>query len=405
MHKVQTATLIMAAMATSAALGQSFIEDFNSKGYGTLSGRLQSVNMYRDYDDGNNAFASSLGIILKYQSPDYQGFSFGAAYNGAGIIDSMDYGTSTSPGEYLLQNGRISLLNEAYISYNMEALGLSDTSITAGRRINNAEVFRADDIRQKSRSIMAIQAESKDVENWRFAGGHSFEQSGILDMGDRWEFRDYGDVLGTGYDIDGITWGEATFSGIENVEISAFDAAAWDAANMIGTRATINLTEKTSILAYYRNETDMGDAANHDSDLVGLSIVQKVGSVRVEGGYFGVYGDNLTFNQLTTGINHALGASLMIYTGQYNGDADTFYVKATTKLKATNTILYTLANYTRQNADTAAFDNAAEFDFIAKQPINDQLMAVVKAGVAYRDEGSFLNPTATDVRFFLTYKF
>ncbi len=396
----KTALILATAMAASLASAESPMKPFNDKGYGTLSGRLQSVSMYRDYDNGNNAHSTSLGIILNYVSPEKEGWTLGAAYNGAGVLDSMDYGKVNNPGEALVANGRISLLNEGYVNYNMAAFGLTNTSATVGRRINNAEIFRADDIRQKSRSIEAIQAESKDVENWRFAGGHSFEQSGILDTGDRWKFRDYGKVFGKTYDTDGVTWGETSYTGVENLEVALFDAVAWDVANMLGVRANYALNEKTSILGYYRNEFDIGQAAGHSSDMMGLSVVQKVGKVRLEGGYFGVYGDGLELNQLTTGINHALGASLMIYTGQYAGGADTFYIKATTKLEGSKTILYTLCNYTLLNKGPV--DNAMEFDFIAKQPIGENLTVCGKAGLGYRDAADTL---ATDVRLFLTYAF
>ena len=401
MNTKQKITIIMATtMVASFASAESVMKPFNEKGYGTFSGRVQSVSMYRDYDNGVNAHSSTLGIILKYVSPEMAGWTVGAAYNGAGVLNSMDYGKVTNPGEFLVSNGRISVLNEGYINYNFAALNLTNTTATVGRRINNAEIFRADDIRQKSRSIEAIQAESKDVENWRFAGGHSFEQSGILDTGDRWKFRNYGDIFGVGYDTDGVTWGETSYTGIENLEIALFDAVAWDVANMIGTRIKFDIAEKTSILGYYRNEFDLGKAANHSSDMLGLSLVQKAGKVRLEGGYFGVYGDGLKFNQLTTGFNHALGMSLMIYTGQYAGGADTFYFKASTRLEKSKTILYTLCNYTMLNKGPV--DNAMEFDFIVKQPIGDNLTVCGKAGLGYRDAADTL---ATDARVFLTYTF
>jgi hypothetical protein len=388
------------AKAPEAVVLETPVAAFNKKGYGTISGRLQSVSMYRDYDNGLNAYSSSLGIILKYASPEMSGLSVVAAYNGAGVLDSMDYGNSTHPGEALVANGRISLLNEGYVNYNMNALGLTNTFVSLGRRINNDEIFRADDIRQKSRSIMAIQAESKDLENWRFALGHSFEQSGILDTGDRWKFRDYGDVFGAGYNTDGLTWGETSYKGVENLEVALFDGIAWDVANMIGARGKYSFSKKTAILGYYRNEFDIGRANAHGSDMVGISLVQKVGSVTLEGGYFGVYGDNLEFNQLTTGFNHSLGQSLMIYTSQYNGGADTVYLKAVTRLKDTKTILYTMCNYTK--LDSGSVDSAVEADFIVKQPIGKNLTVAGKLGLGYRDGPDTF---ATDTRIFLTYSF
>ena len=170
---------------------------------------------------------------------------------------------------------------------------------------------------------------------------------------------------------------------------------------MIGTRIKFDVAEKTSILGYYRNEFDLGRAAAHSSDMLGLSVVQKVGRVKLEGGYFGVYGDGLQFNQFTTGINHALGMSLMAYNGTWVGGADSFYFKASTQLEKSKTILYTLCNFTLQD-DNAAFDSAGEFDLIVKQPLGKNLTVCGKAGIGYQDGPDTL---ATDARVFLTYAF
>jgi hypothetical protein len=388
-----SATFLVASLSTA----ESVMEPFNEKGYGTFSGRLQSVSMYRDYGDLPDAYSTTLGFLLKYVSPEWSGFSVGAAYNGAGVIDSLDYGDVTNPGDYLVSNGRINVLNEAYVNYNF----LNASSAAIGRRINNAEVFRADDIRQKSRSIAALQAESKELENWQFAGGYAVEQSGILDTGDRWEFRNYGEVFGKTYDTDGLAWGETTYTGVENLQIALFDAAAWDVANMFGVRAGYTLSEKTELLGYYRNEFNIGRATSHHADAVGLSVVQKVGKVRLEGGYFGVFGDNLQFNPFTTGFNHALGTSLMFYTDTFAGGANSLYLKATTKLDGSDTILYTLLQYTKQN-DLAVLKNAGEVDFIAKQPIGENLTVCGKVGFGYQDGPDTF---ASDLRLFLTYSF
>ena len=90
----------------SLVSAENAIDQFNELGYGTLSGRLQTLSMYRDYDNGNNAHSTTLGIQLNYLSPERQGWTLGAAYNGAGLLDSMDYGTSPNPGEALVGAGR-----------------------------------------------------------------------------------------------------------------------------------------------------------------------------------------------------------------------------------------------------------------------------------------------------------
>jgi hypothetical protein len=397
----QKTTCILATfLAASFVNAESVMKPFNEKGYGTFSGRLQTVSMYRDYEGaplGDSAYSTTLGLLLKYVSPDWSGWSLGAAYNGAGVLDSMDYDNVTNPGDYLVSNGRISVLNEAYVNYNF----LGSSSATAGRRINNGEVFRADDIRQKSRSIAALQAQSKDVENWQFAGGYALEQSGILDRDDRWKFRNYGQVFGKSYDTDGVAWGETSYTGIEKLDIALFDAAAWDVANLFGVRAGYKISEKTSLLGYYRNEFNLGRATAHHTDAFGLSVVQQIGKVRIEGGYFGVFGDNLQFNPFTTGFNHALGTSLMFYTDTFAGGANSLYLKATTKLEGSSTILYTLLQYTKQN-DLVVLKNAGELDLIAKQPVGENLTVCGKVGLGYQDGPDTF---ASDLRLFLTYAF
>ena len=408
--------ILAAALCASLVSAESAIKQFNDLGYGTISGRLQTLSMYRDYDNGANAHSTTLGLQLNYLSPELEGWTIGAAYNGAGVLDSMDYDTSPNPGETLLGNGRVNVLNEGYLNYNMAALGLTNTTATAGRRINNGEVFRADNYRQKARSINAIQIESKDIENVRLAGGHAFRLSNWLGSDTHpvmssWKFEDFGDVFNTPYDTDGVTWAEGFYTGIENLEVALFDAIAYDVANLLGARAKYALSEETAILAYYRNERDMGRAASRKSNAFGLSAQQKVGAITLEGGYFGVHGGSLRFQEITTGINHALGASMMIYSSQFNGGADTLYLKAVTTLEQTKTTLYGLYNFTWHDTGKAILRHGQELNLVVKQPIPklDNLTATLKVGIGYRDgignTPATSDTLATDARLFLTYTF
>jgi hypothetical protein len=409
----KTTLIIAAAMAASLSFGEGAIKQFNDLGYGTLSGRLQTLSMYRDYDNGANAHSTTLGLQLNYLSPTKEGWSIGAAYNGAGVLNSMDYDTSTNPGEYLVGNGRVNVLNEGYLSYNMAALGLTNTVAIAGRKINNAEVFRADDFRQKARSISAIEVDSKDVQNFRIGGGHAFRLSNWIDAGDLWKFNDFGDVFGTPYDTDGVTWGETVYTGVDKLELAAFDAIAWDVANLFGLRAKHKINEETALLGYYRNERHIGRNAGHDANVFGLSVVQQVGEVKFEGGYFGVFGDDLLFQELTTGINHALGSSMMIYAQQFAGDAHTLYAKAVTTVEKTKTTFYGLYNYTRHDTDTTGkqLRSGHELNVVAKQPVPkiDNLTVCLKIGLGYKDGIGNTPATgdtfATDSRLLITYAF
>ena len=396
---LKTSIILTASMAASIASAESIMKPFNDKGYGTIFGRIQSVSMSRNYDiDDNNSTDganSTLGGILGYTTPEFAGFDAGLAYNYAGEIY---YDNNTD----LLANDAIDIFNEGWLRYNLGAVNLNKTTITVGRKINNAEVFRADDIRQKSRSLEAIQAESTDIDNLRIAGGQAFQSSGVFQKGDMWKFNNFGDTFGAAEDTDGVTWLESTYTGVKNLELAVFDALAWDVANMLGTRIKYDITSKTSILGYGRVEFDTGSARSFNGSALGVSVVQKLGQFRLEGGYLGIYDDGLNFQQATTGFNHALGLSLMIYAGQWNAGADSFYFKATTKIEATGTILYALFNYTdNSDQDTHGY----ELDFIAKQPIIENLLVVFKGGIGQLETPFDYDKTGTDVRLFLTYNF
>ncbi len=362
---------------------------------GTISGRVQSLSMYRDYADNGlgNGANSTLGLVIGYLSPEFAGFDFGLTYNYAG--EWFDNNHSE-----LMVNDDINVLNEAWVRYSLQAIGLTNTTLTAGRKINNGEVFRADDFRQKARSIEAVQIETEDIPNWRLAIGHAIRMSSWIQAGDRADFNDFGDVFGADDDTDGITWGEIVYSGFQGSEIAVFDALAYDVAYLIGTRAKWSVTTNMALVGYYRHETDVGDAASFSADAFGLSLQQEVCGMTLEPGYFAVHGGDLRFQETTTGINHPLGSSMMIYSTQFAGGSDTLYLKATGSVGETK--LYALYNYTWHNK--LAYDGQ-EINFVVKQPICDKISVALKIGAGHRSVDGGKNTTATDARLFVTYNF
>jgi hypothetical protein len=394
----KTVLILSVAMAMTASLAsaESVMKPFNDKGYGTVSGRLQFLGMYRDYENVKNGNASTLGGILGYISPTWDGLDAGLAYNYAGTL--YDGGNSS-----LVANDNIHVLNEAWVRFTPTTAGLADTSLLVGRKISNGEVFRADDYRQKSRSIQVIQIETRDIPNTTLTVGHVDKLSNWIDSGTRWEFNDLGNVFGVGYHTDGITWGEGVYTGIEKVDVALFNAYAWDVTNLLGTRVKYDAFDATSFIFYYRHENDVGKAASQNTNAYGFSLQQKVSDVIVEPGYFGVSGDNLRFQETTTGINHPLGSSMMIYPSMFAGGADTAYLKVSTKIN--RTALYALYNYTWQDKPAYNYDGQ-ELDLVVKQSLMDNLSIALKFGVAKRDAKNGGNDTtATDTRLFLTYAF
>ena len=378
---------VLSLAVMSVAAVESPVKTFNELGYGTISGRIQSLSMYRDYEGVGDGLNSTLGVLLNYTSPEFIGFDFGLGYNYAEEL----YDNNNSS---MLLNDEIHVLNEAWLRYRIS----ENTRVLAGRKINNGEVFRADDFRQKARAIEAAQLEINEIEGLSLIFGHAIRMSNWIQVGDRGEFNDFGDVFGAEDDTDGITWGEAVFTRVDGLEIALFNAYAYDVANLIGMRTKLDVAESTTLLGYYRHESSVGDSTEDDSDAVGISLEQKVGPVTLTPGYFGVRGNRLRFQEATTGINHPLGSSMMIYAGQFAEDSDTLFFKAVTKVNTT--VLYALYNYT-WNSDLPY--DGQELNLVIKQPIGDQVVIALKSGLGYRSGPA--DTFASDTRLFATYLF
>jgi hypothetical protein len=291
-------------------------------------------------------------------------------------------------------------MTEAWLKYNFGLIGLTNTFVKGGRQVVNGEVFRADEVRQKPRSLEAFTLTTKDLPDTAVTVGHAWRLSNWPDNEDSWKFNNISDTLGSATTTRGVTWAEAVNTTVTNLEVAVYDAYAHDIANIIGSRAKYAILDGTAVNGYYRNEADVGKGAERNSDMFGVSLQQKVGSVTLEPGFFSVHGDNLLFQETTAGINHPLGSSMMIYPGMFNGGADTCYLKANTKIG--KTALYALYNYTTHKV--SKFDGQ-ELNVVVKQPIGDRASIALKVGAGYRDNetAGTANTTATDARLFVTW--
>ncbi|MGD8631794.1 MAG: hypothetical protein PVG72_13835 [Gammaproteobacteria bacterium] len=390
----KTIVLLTFVLTSSSVSAESIMKPFNDKGYGIISGRIQSLSMYRDYDDIGNGANSNLALQFGYTSPEISGFDAGMVYINGGEI-------YTHNKSEILANDDINVFNEGWLRYTFGTRDLSRTSIVVGRKVRNSEVFRADDFRQKARSIEAVQFETGDIPDTRLIVGHATKLSNWIDTGDLWKFNEFNEVFGTPYDSDGVTWAEATFGGLQGLEVALFDAYAWDITNLVGTRVKWDITGHSALVGYYRHENAVGKASTRHTDVFGLSLQQKVATVSVEPGFFSVHGSSMRFQEATTGINHPLGSSMMIYAQQFNGGARTAFLKAGTRIR--KTVLYALYNYTWQ--DNQRFDGQ-ELNIVVKQPIVDSFSLAIKGGIGHRDwHNGNSNTTATDARLFATYTF
>jgi len=386
----KTALLFFAA-ALSGFAADSLLDPVNDLGYGTLKLRAQTLSMYRDYEGLGNGYSTTLGWKLDYLTPEWAGLTAGASLIHVDVLNAVG-GRYGSNGEGLLSNGNVNELNELWVKYSLGAVGLTNTFVKVGRQVLNTEVLRADEFRQKPRSFEAAILVTKDIPDTVLIVGHAERVSNVWDNERSWKFQDLG---------DGVSWVEAVYTGITNLEVAVFDAYAYDLVNVAGGRIKYTLSDTTAVNGYYRHETDVDNGADHRSDMFGASVQQKIGGVTIEPGFLSISGDTLAFSEAVTGINHPLGSSMMIYAQQFDGGADSYYLKASTQID--NTKLYLLYNYTTH--DTVSFEGQ-ELNFVAKQIFNDHFSVALKVGVGYLDGKSGTDDTtATDTRLFVTYNF
>ncbi len=403
----KTLLLVSLAVGCAGVSAESLLKPVNDLGCGIWAARLQTLSMYRDYENNTPgcAYSTTAGLLLGYTSPELAGFSAGLTWI---YVEPLDASAGSDNGKKLITNGRVNVLNEAWLKYRFEKFGLTNTFIKAGRQVINGELFRSDEIRQKPRSVEAVQLTTKDIPYTALTFGHAFRLSNVLDNEDGWEFNDFDKVLlpDRGYDSRGISWGEAVFTGITNLEVAVYEAYVHGMANVTGGRTRYTVTEQTALLGYFQHGNSVkaaGSSAPFDTDMFSLAFEQKAGGITFEPGWFSVHGDNMLFHEMTTGLNHPLGNSLMVYPGHFNGGSESAYLKATTKIGKTS--LYMLYNYTWQDHSRTAYDGQ-EINFVVKQPIGDNLSIAVKCGAGYRESSSGKADTAaTDARLFVTYNF
>ena len=394
--------LLLFASALSSFAADSLLDPINDLGYGTVKLRAQTLSMYRDFEGVGNGYSTTLGWKLDYLTPEWEGLSGGISLIHVDVLHAAG-GAFGSNGEGLLSNGKVNELNELWLKYNLGALGLSNTFVKVGRQVLNSEVLRSDgSFRQKPRAFEAAILVTKDIPDTTLIVGHAERMSNVWGNDSAWKYQDIEDALGAGYQTRGVSWVEAVYTGITNLEVAVYDAYAHDIANIAGGRVKYTFSDATAINGYYRHETDVGRGADHSSDMFGASIQQKVGCVTLEPGFLSIGGDTLAFSEAGTGINHPLGSSMMIYSGQFSGGADTAYIKAVTKID--KTVLYALYNYTWNSK--LPYDGQ-ELNVVVKQLVTDKLTVALKVGVGYRDgkNAATGDTFASDTRLFVTYNF
>ncbi|MEA2110812.1 MAG: OprD family outer membrane porin [Campylobacterota bacterium] len=297
---LSTAALVVVTSLNAAENIESMFSE------GKVSGQIREFSISRDVTDtrpGKDDYirtASAVGGYLKYETADFAGLSLGTAFyttNGLfiGGEDRNDY-TKTDPTLLGPNNESYSLLGEAYLQYKR-----GNTTFKGGRQKLNTPLAGADDARMLPNLFEAYLLINTDVEDTTLIAGHvtKFAQGtfgrvyngGILAVTSGYSFVDSRNQVGqfvnmgtyaVGESTAGVTVASATYIGIDNIKLQAWDYYAHDILNAIYLQADtswncrLNDSMKMYASAQLLSESEVGDEIIGEVDAMYWAV--KLGS-------------------------------------------------------------------------------------------------------------------------------
>ena len=136
---------------------------------GKTSGEIRMFHIDREYEGGSGADthrnSTAIGGKLKFETGSYQGLSLGAAlYTTNDIGGALGYGSGAKQDPSLLGTGKesYSILGEAYLNYDMSALG-TKTNAKLGYQRYDVPMMGSDDARMLANTFEAYKLTNKDI--------------------------------------------------------------------------------------------------------------------------------------------------------------------------------------------------------------------------------------------------
>ncbi len=256
---------------------------------GKASGQIREFSISRTmaYSDATKKdytrTANAIGGYLKYETGAYSGLSLGTAFyttNGFGLGSNKATNVEVDPTLLGKDNEGYSLLGEAYIQYKN-----SNTTFKGGRQKLDTPLAGSDDARMLPNLFEAYLLINTDIKDTTLIAGHvtkfaqgtfgrAYGAGGILgatagysavdaknQVGDFVNMGDYA----IGQSTDGVSVISATYTGVKNLKVQAWDYYAHDILNAFYADAdyswTCLVSEKVKpfVAAQVIKENEVGD--------------------------------------------------------------------------------------------------------------------------------------------------
>jgi len=403
---------------------KTLLETFNDEIPGDFSLSLQSLFMGRE-DGGQSTknhdqHAGTTAFTLGYISDTYEGFSLGAQY----VYSWQHYSGGSYGGRYdsayVLHNNDFEVLNELYLKYDLNHLGLEKSYIKVGRQVLDLNFVRAYNIRQKDQAFEAAVLHIGDIDNWQITLGHlekfsSWSSRDILERGNLVsDFNEIETVENVPYATKGFQFAEITYTGIKGAKISVYDYYGNDLYNTFGLNLDYTLIDgdwDTIFKGRYINQNDVGKYAKYRSEINSqafqLGLQFKKGNFSIEPGIFIVTGSGTD-----NGIKSPFQPNLIIEEPLWETDLGFLGGSETAYLETSYSIgkhsFYGLLMYTdfTENKDSGTSGDVSEANLIYGYDVTDNFYFKVKLAYANYDfKEGFGNQWVMDYRFFIGYRF
>ena len=306
----KTVALSIAAISAVASLNAA--ENLSTMfSEGKASGQIRAFAISRALSGTSDytRTANAVGGHLKFETADYEGLSFGAAFYTTNGIFNKDDKTSVEFDPTLLgvNNSSYSLLGEAYLQYVR-----GNTTLKLGRQKLDTPLAGSDDARMLPNLFEAYLAINKDLPDTTIIAGHvtKFAQgtfgrtytSGLLSATSGYSLVDAKNQVGgfvnmgkyaIGDSTDGVSVLSATYTGIENVKFQVWDYYAWDILNAVYAQADVswNCLVSDAVKPYaavqFIKEDDTGDSLAGELDALywGVKAGAKFANANISAAY------------------------------------------------------------------------------------------------------------------------
>ncbi len=401
---------------------------FEDGGYGTATGRLQFITMgrMRDGNDGfgspmdGDAHAGSLAATVNYSSPVFQGFSVGAQYVHAFPTYSEGNYDGHKDAAYNLSISEYSKLNNAFIRYDFEHFGLTDTNLTIGRQSLALNFMTHYNIRQKAQAFEAAVFETKPMDDLKVTLGHLHRFSGWTSRDDlnsgsaSNKFIDIEMVEDVPYSTKGFQFIETQYTGLPNASLWVYDYFGHDLYNTFGAKAdyTFNPESKLqyTLRAHYITQWDVGKFAKETgtrvkSDAVQAGLKFTYGNLTIEPGIFKVTGDGPEDTLRTPFQPGLIGEEpLWEFDLSFEGGSMSYFLESTYGWGKNG--LYFLYLQTDHKSNLPPSGTSKEYNLIYSRDLTDRSYLKIKLGnVEYDNHSGVKDGWLDEYRLFIGYRF